>query len=131
MAEMIALESAIDQALVLAIPTVSEHTKVAAMLRGFQVMVMAQRDAFKGRLQKVADNQPMSDSGPIVSTGPESDNGKKYPVSTVLQTIYVTFNQALIGYSALQPLTNRFKDNWAIGEDNTADLVVDSADRDR
>ncbi len=123
MADMVALEAAIEQALGELIPEVSNHSEVTAIFKDFHAMTKGHLQALTARLQTVADNVPIPDATGVVFPDGDRSDGNKYPVSTALQTIYVAFSQAVIGYAMLQTLGNRFRDNWVIGEDNTADLA--------
>jgi len=120
MAEMVALEAAIEQALGELIPEVSNHSEVTAVFKDFHAMTQGHLQALTARLQTVAD-VPIPDT--TGKSFPDGDRGDGYPVSTALQTIYVAFSQAVIGYSTLQTLTRRFRDNWLIGDENTDALV--------
>ncbi len=55
LAHMIALEAAIEQRLEELIPEVSVHAGVTALLKGFQTLTKAQRQALETRLQTIAD----------------------------------------------------------------------------
>ena len=120
MAEMVALEAAIEQALGELIPEVSNHSEVTAAFQDFHAMTKGHLQALTARLQTVADVPIPHTTG---KNFPDGDRGDGYPVSTALQTIYVAFSQAVIGYSTLQTLARRFHDNWLIGDENTDDLV--------
>ncbi len=120
MADVVALEAAIEQALGELIPEVSNHSEVTAVFKDFHAMTKGHLQALTARLQTVAD-VPIPDTTGI--SFPDGDRGDGYPVSTALQTIYVAFSRAVIGYSTLQTLARRFRDSWLIGDENTADLV--------
>lgn len=123
MADMVALESAIEQALGELIPEVSNHSEVTAIFKDFHAMTKGHLQALTARLQTVADSAPIPDTTDIFLADGERSDGRDYPVSTALQTVYVAFNQAVIGYSTLRPLATRFRDSSFIGEENTADLM--------
>ncbi len=120
MADVVALEAAIEQALGELIPEVSNHSEVTAMFKDFHAMTKGHLQALTARLQTVAD-VPIPDT--TGNAFPDGDGSDGFPISTALQTIYVAFSQAVIGYSTLQPLARRFRDSWLIGDENTADLV--------
>jgi len=120
MAEMVALEAAIEQALAELIPEVSNHSEVSAVFKGFHAMTQGHLQALTARLQTVADVPIPDATGKYL---PDGDGRVGYPVSTALQTIYVAFSRAVIGYSTLRTLARRFRDSWLIGDENTAALV--------
>ena len=120
LANMIALEAGIEQKLEELMPEVSIHTGVTALLKSFQTMTRAQRQALETRLQVIANTVPASKEGPwflpIDKVGQEAD----YPVSTALQIIYTMFNQAVIGYAALHSLSTRFLDSPFVADEGTS-----------
>jgi hypothetical protein len=120
MAALVALETAIDQALDQLIPAVSGHAEVAAMFRDFHSMVKSQLYALDSRLQTLAENYPIPDRTAEVlpEVGQVDDN--VYPVSTALQALYTLFNQAEIGYATLQPISHRFRESWVAADEGTA-----------
>jgi len=120
MADVVALEAAIEQALGELIPEVSNNSEVTAVFKDFRAMTQGHLQALTTRLQTVSDVPIPDTTGKDVPHGDGSDG---YPVSTALQTIYVAFSQAVIGYSTLQTLARRFRDSWLIGDENTAALV--------
>jgi hypothetical protein len=119
MADVVALEAAIEQVLDQLIIESVNHPEVTAMLRGFHAMTKGQLYALDTRLQTLAANVPIPDRTAAVRPDEESGDGNTYPVSTALQTAYILFNRALIEYAALQVLAIRFRDSWAIAEDGT------------
>jgi len=120
MAEVVALEAAIAQALDQLIMESSNHPEVTAMLREFHAMTKGQLYALDTRLQTLADNVPIPDRTAAVRPDGESGDGNTYPVSTALQTAYALFNRALIEYATLQVLAIRFRDGWVVAEAGTA-----------
>ena len=120
MADVVALEAAIAQALDQLIMESSNHPEVTAMLREFHAMTKGQLYALDTRLQTLADNVPIPDRTAAVRPDGESGDGNTYPVSTALQTAYALFNRALIEYATLQVLAIRFRDGWVVAEAGTA-----------
>lgn len=119
LAHMIALEAAIGQRLEELIPEVSDHAEATALLTGFQTLSKDQRQALETRLHTIADNAPqMNDPVAGFAANVLSEVGN-YPVSTALQIIYTMFNQAVIGYSVLHPLSTRFLDSVLIADEGT------------
>lgn len=120
LANMVALESAIEQKLEELMPEVSIHAGVTALLKDFQTMTRVQRQALETRLQTIANAVLVSKGStwilPVDRLSPESD----YPVSTALQIIYTMFNQAVIGYAALHSLSTRFLDSPFVADEGTS-----------
>lgn len=120
LANMIALEAAIEQKLEELTLEVSIHAGVTALLKDFQTMARGQRQALETRLQTIADAPSLSKGNtgilPIERLMPDAN----YPVSTALQIIYTMFNQAVIGYSALHSLSTRFLDSPFVADEGTS-----------
>ena len=120
LAYMIALETAIEQRLEELIPEVSDHAEATALLTGFQTLSKDQRQALETRLHAIADNAlQMKDPATSFAANLLSEEGN-YPVSRALQIIYTMFNQAVIGYSVLHPLSTRFLDSVLIADEGTS-----------
>lgn len=120
LANMIALESAIEQKLEELMHEVSIHANVTALLKGFQTMTRAQRQALETRLQTIADSVPSSQGGTWILPADRLSAETDYPVSTALQIIYTMFNHAVIGYAALHSLSTRFLDSPFVADEGTA-----------
>jgi hypothetical protein len=120
LAHMIALEAAIEQRLEALIPEVSDHAEATALLTGFQILSKEQRQALETRLHTITDNAPQVKDPPTGFAVNGLSEGGNYPVSTALQIIYTMFNQAVIGYSVLHPLSTRFMDSLLIADEGTS-----------
>ena len=120
LANMIALETAIEQRLEELIPKVSAHARVTALLTGFQTLSKDQRQALETRLHTIADNPPQMKDPATSFDASGLSEGENYPVSSALQVIYTMFNQAVIGYSVLHPLATRFLDSVMIADEGTS-----------
>jgi membrane-associated protease RseP (regulator of RpoE activity) len=57
---------------------------------------------------------------PIAFAAKGLSEGENYPVSSALQIIYTLFNQAVISYSVLHPLSTRFLDSSWIADEGTS-----------
>ncbi len=120
MAEMVALEGAIEKALDQLIPEVSGHPEVSAMFRDFQSTVRDQLYALDSRLRALSENHPIPDRTSAVFADGRISDRDRYPVSTALQNLYSLFNEAVIGYSTLQPISHRFRESWVAADEGTA-----------
>jgi len=121
LAQMIALEAAIEQRLEELIPEVSRHAEATALLNGFQSLSKGHRRALEARLlaitNKPPDGKQESATSFVTNAAP---GGENYPVSTSLQIVYTLLHQAVIGYSVLHPLATRFLDSRWIASEGTA-----------
>jgi len=120
MADMVALEDAIEQVLARCIPEVADHATVSTLLREFHTMVKGQLYALDARLQTLAHNIPIPESAVTVFSAGGYNDGHEHRVSAILQMVYTIFNQAVIGYATLQPLAHRFRESWVVAADGTA-----------
>lgn len=121
LAQMIALETVIEQRLEELVPEVSDHTEATTLLISFQSLSKSHRRALETRLLAIS-NKPPSDqevNGISFATDASSERGN-YPVSTSLQVIYTLLHQAVIGYSVLHPLATRFLDSPYIASEGTS-----------
>ena len=119
-ASMIALEKAIDQKLGDLLPEVTSHTEVSALFTKFQLMATEQRRAMESRLQDIGGNDAISNEALSTEIASGFGQGDNYPVSSALQAAYTLFNQAIVGYAVLHPLTTRFADSLVIADEGTS-----------
>lgn len=120
LANMIALEAAIEQSLEELIPQVSDHHEATALLKNIQEVSKNQRQALEARLHAIADNPHQLQVPAANFTIPGLSEEENYPVSTVLQIIYTMVNQAVISYSVMHPLATRFLDSPFIADEGTS-----------
>lgn len=121
LAQMIALETSIEQQLGELILTASAHAEATALLADFQSLSKGHRHALETRLRAIT-NQPPDATGEraILFATPASSGGDLHPVSTALQIMYTLLHQAVIGYSVLHPLATRYMDSPWIANEGTA-----------
>ena len=79
MADVVALEAAIEQALGELIPEVSNNSEVTAVFKDFRAMTQGHLQALTTRLQTVSDVPIPDTTGKDV---PQGDGSDGYPVST-------------------------------------------------
>ena len=121
-ADMVILETLVENLLSQTLSQVREHVKAEEAVRRFQSMVKGQREALRKRLEAIGGRE--YDSGGLdapavlvrVSMGGSADEGAQC-VSGALHAIHTTFNHAAFGYGMLHATGHRFFD----GE--TADLA--------
>jgi hypothetical protein len=118
-AEVVALEAAIERTLSQLIVEAADHAEVAAMLREFHAMTKEQLYALDTRLQTLTENVPLPDKTATIRPEADSGDGNTYPVTKALRTAYSVFNRALIEYTALQAMALRFRDSWVVAEAGT------------
>lgn len=120
MADMIALEMAIDKKLGSLLPEVTSHAEVTALLTKFQSMAAEQKHALENRLQHIGNETANSPQVPKAELASRLILDEQYPVSGALQAAYTLFSQAIAGYAVLHPLATRFADSLVIAEEGTS-----------
>jgi hypothetical protein len=120
LADMIALETAIEKRFEELIPEVSVHAGVTALLTGFQTLTRTHRQALETRIQTITGTIPLLRGTTGVLPLDSLSMAAVYPVSTALQIIYTMFNQAIIGYSVLHVLSTRFMDSLLVADEGTS-----------
>lgn len=121
-ADMVILESQIEEALDQRLKEVQDHAEAAEAVKGFQAMVKDQRQALQARLESIGGGEPDPTSSIIpFSTGVLPDKEGMHAVSGALHALSTTFNHAAFGYAMLHTVAHRFNDR--AGEGNTADMA--------
>ena len=123
MINTVALEGEIEQYLAQLSGEMPEHPQVATIFKEFHQMIKTQRETLEARLRAVVNNLPDTAKTTTTILFTEVRQERDYPLSTALQNLYTMFSRAIMAYTALQPLTLRFRDSWAAGEENTAIIV--------
>ncbi len=124
MAQMVALETSIAKTLDQLSKRASDHPDVAALIRSFHEMSVAQRQTLEARLQEVAGDITIPNRSVAEFDG--GDGG--YPVSSAFRQASAALNQAIFGYAMLRTIALRFRDSPMIGEGNTGDIAEQHTD---
>ena len=124
-ADMVILESQIEEALDQRLKEVQDHVEAAEAVKGFQAMVKDQRQALQARLESMGGGEPDPTSSIVpFSTGVLPDKDGMHAVSGALHALSTTFNHAAFGYAVLHTVAHRFNEGIAgAGEGNTADMA--------
>lgn len=122
-AEMVILESQIEEALDQRLNEVQDHAEATEAIQRFQTMVSDQRHALQARLQSIGGGEPGSagSTAPFSTTAALPDKEGTRAVSQALHAISTTFNHAAFGYALLHTVAHRFNDRT--GDGNTADMA--------
>ena len=125
-AEMVILESQIEEALDQRLNEVRDHAEAAEAVKRFKTMVKDQRAALQARLQSIGGGEPGSAGSitPFSITGALPDEDGTHAVSKALHALSTTFNHAAFGYAVLHTVAHRFNEGMVgAGEGNTADMA--------
>lgn len=120
LANMIAIEMAIDKKLGNLLPEVTSHAEVTALLTKFQSMAAEQKHALENRLLYIGNKTANLPQIPATELSSELVLDEKCPVFGALQAAYTLFSQAIEGYAVLHPLATRFADSLVIAEEGTS-----------
>jgi len=117
-ADMVALETQIEDAFVQWLLEVQGHAEAAEAIGRFQTMVRAQREALGACLQRVGGSES-GFASPVAPFDMTAVPHKRRPhaASNTLHTINTAFNHAAFGYAMLHTTAHRFY------ERTTADLA--------
>ena len=113
-ADMVTLESQIEEALNRRLEEVKDHAEVASAVKRFHTMVKGQRRALQARLSEL-DGGGATPGGTIApspfSTATRiSSSGKTWAVSNALHEIYTAFTHAALSYAMLHAAAHRLYD---------------------
>lgn len=98
---------------------VSDHDGMRAFVDDCIELTKTQRQAIDSRLHEVAERVELPDMA-----GHEYPSDHGLPLLTAIQRMHVAVDSAIVGYSVLQLLALRHRDNYLAGDGNTADLAV-------
>jgi len=98
---------------------VSDHEDMSAFVDDCIELTKTQRQAIESRLHEVAERVVLPDMA-----GHKYPKDHGLPLSTAIQRMHVAIDSAIVGYSILQLLALRHRDNYLAGDGNTADLAV-------
>ncbi len=121
-ADMVILESQIQEALDQGLKDVQNHAEATEAVKRFQTMASDQRQALQARLQGMGGTElgTTSSIAPFSMTGTLPDKEGTRTVSKALHAISTTFNHAAFGYAMLHTVAHRFNDR---GEGQTAPMA--------
>lgn len=119
MAYMLSSETSIATMLERVRVVVSDHEDMSAFVDDCIELAKTQRQAIESRLHEVAEHIEVPG---ITGFAHSDDDGQ--PLTTSIQRVHTAFDSAIVGYSILQLLALRHRDNYLAGDGNTADLAV-------
>ena len=119
MAHMMSSEASIGLILEQVRDVVSDHEEMSALVDDCIELAKTQRQAIESRLHEVAEPIEL----PSIA-GREYPDDHGLPLSTAIQRVHTAIDSAIVGYSILQLLALRHRDNYLAGDGNTADLAV-------
>ena len=98
---------------------VSSHPAARALLGRLEEMASTHLDALCERMQTTPDDDPRAPAGVDSLSASQSQFGELHPVSNALGVAYTIVQEAIIGYSTIQPIALRAADSWATADEGT------------
>ncbi len=112
------IEATIQATLVESRKLVELHPAASARVKEIEALARDHIGAIRARLSSASDDVTAS----VNPTSARSDRdwlSDLHPVSSSLRTAYALLNEAIIGYSMIQPITSRFRDSWLAADEGT------------
>ncbi len=97
----------------------SSHPAARDLLAGLEEMSRTHLDALYERMQTTPDDDPRAPAGVDGLSASQSQFGELHPVSNALGVAYTIVQEAIIGYSTIQPIALRAADSWATADEGT------------
>ena len=97
---------------------ISSHPDARDLMVRLEEMARTHLGALRERMQ-VAPDDPNIRTGVNGSTPNQSRFGELHPVSIALGVAYTIVQEAVIGYSTIQPITLRAGDSWVMADEGT------------
>ncbi|MDP6823167.1 MAG: PDZ domain-containing protein [Dehalococcoidia bacterium] len=97
---------------------VSDHGPTPDLLAGIRQISGNHLTAIRERLGVLPEDETPAEIGSL--SGDHTGFAEWHPVSDSLCTMYSLMGEAVIRYSAMQPITNRLADSWAVASEGTS-----------
>ena len=117
--EMLTLEKRIRRTIVNLHGVVSSNPAARDLLARLEEMACTHLDALCERMQITPDDDPDAHAGVNGLSANQSPFGALHPVSKALGIAYTSVQEAIIGYSTIQPIAFRAADSWAMADEGT------------
>lgn len=103
------------------------HPAVRARAAEIEALASNHIDAILARLSSAGDDDVAVPADPTSARSDRDWLSHLHPVSSSLRIAYALLNEAIIGYSMIQPIAVRFRDSWVASEaGTTAHRYLDS-----
>lgn len=98
---------------------ISAHPEARDLLVRLEEMACTHLEALCDRMQVTPDDDPNARSGVNGLSPSQSQFSELHPVSNALGIAYTIVQEAIIGYSTIQPISLRAKDSWVMADEGT------------
>ena len=98
---------------------VTAHSDAGDLLARIEDMAGAHLDALFERMQIPPHDDPKAGVGLEGWSGNQNQFGELHPVSNALGVAYALLQEAVIGYSTIQPIALRTQDSWVMADEGT------------
>ncbi len=118
--EMVILEKRIQRTVAGLRGNASGHPEARDLLAGIEEMACTHLGVLCERLQTLADDEGIQASTRSLGDSAEiGEFAKLHPVSNALGVAYTIVQEAVIGYSTIQPIAFRTGDSWVTADEGT------------
>ena len=98
---------------------VKSHPVATALLSDIESQAGDHIDVIQTRLRSADDNDVVLPAKAASARADRDWLSHQHPVSSSLRIVYGLLNEAIIGYSMIQPIATRFRDSWVIADEGT------------
>ena len=118
--EMVVLEKRIQRTVADLREVASGHPAVRDLLAGIEEMACTHLGVLCERLQTPEDGDgTQASTGSVGDSAEIGEFAKLHPVLNALRVAYTILQEAIIGYSTIQPIALRAADSWVIADEGT------------
>lgn len=116
---LMGVESTIEVTLANPGPVVERHPAARVLVAEIASLARDHIDAIRARLRGAVSGDDGVPGDQPSSTPNRDWLSDLHPVSSSLRIAYALLNEAIIGYSMIQPIATRFRDSWVIADEGT------------
>ena len=118
--ELVALEKRIQRTIANLHGSVSAHPAARDLFANIEEMAFTHLGELAERLQTQADDECIqANTRGLTDSADIGEFSKLHPVSKALGVAYTMVQEAIIGYSTIQPIALRAADSWVIADEGT------------
>ena len=116
---LVELEKRIQQTIANLHGVVSAHPEARDLLARLEEMACTHLDALYQRMRITPNDDSNSRAGVNGLSPNQTQFAELHPVSNALGVVYTIVQEAVIGYSTIQPITFRAQDSWVMADKGT------------
>lgn len=117
--ELRAVESRLEATLGDLSSVVQQHPVAPGLIADIQCQARDHIAAIEARLRNAGDDRAFVSADGASVRADRDWLSDLHPVSSSLRIAHALINEAIIGYSMIQPIATRFRDSWVIADEGT------------